>query len=116
MRCLVTGVAGFIGSHLAERLLADGHEVCGIDAFIDYYPRQVKEHNLEGLRSWKNFTFVEGNLLDIYLSPLLEGVEWIFHQAAQAGVRASWGYEFARYVECNVLATQRLLEVAMHVK
>jgi nucleoside-diphosphate-sugar epimerase len=116
MRCLVTGVAGFIGSHLAERLLADGHEVYGIDAFIDYYPRQVKERNLEGLRSWKNFTFVEGNLLDIYLSPLLEGVEWIFHQAAQAGVRASWGHEFARYVECNVLATQRLLEVAMHMK
>ena len=116
MRCLVTGVAGFIGSHLAERLLADGHEVCGIDAFIEYYPRQIKERNLEGLRSCKNFTFVEGNLIDMYLSPLLEGVEWIFHQAAQAGVRASWGHEFTRYVECNVLATQRLLEVAMHVK
>ena len=116
MRCLVTGVAGFIGSHLAERLLADGHEVCGIDAFIEYYPRQIKERNLEGLRSSKNFTFVEGNLTDMYLSPLLEGVEWIFHQAAQAGVRTSWGHEFTRYVECNVLATQRLLEVAMHVK
>ena len=115
MRCLVTGVAGFIGSHLAQRLLADGHQVCGIDAFIEYYPRQVKERNLAGLRSWENFTFVEGNLLDIYLSPLLEDVEWIFHQAAQAGVRTSWGHEFGRYVECNVLATQRLLEAAMHV-
>src|SRR5579872_1943356 len=116
MRCLVTGVAGFIGSHLAERLLADGHDVCGIDAFIDSYPRQVKERNLEGLRAWKNFTFVEGNILDMYLSPQLEGVEWIFHQAAQAGVRASWGHEFARYVDCNVLTTQRLLEVSLHVK
>ena len=116
MRCLVTGVAGFIGSHLAQRLLADGHQVCGIDAFIEYYPRQIKERNLAGLRSWKNFTFVEGNLLDMSLSPLLADVEWIFHQAAQVGVRTSWGHEFARYVECNVLATQRLLEVAMHVK
>ena len=116
MRCLVTGVAGFIGSHLAERLLADGHEVCGIDAFIDYYPRSLKERNLEGARAWKNFTFVEGNLLDVNLSPLLEGVEWVFHQAAQAGVRASWGHEFAHYVDCNILATQRLLESAMRVK
>ena len=116
MRCLVTGVAGFIGSHLAERLLADGHEVCGIDAFIDYYPRSFKERNMEAARAWKNFTFVEGNLLDVNLSPLLEGVEWVFHQAAQAGVRASWGHEFARYVDCNILATQRLLESAMRVK
>ncbi len=116
MRCLVTGVAGFVGSHLAERLLAEGHEVCGVDAFIDYYPRRVKEGNLAALRSRRHFTFVEGNLLSINLSDLLGGVEWIFHQAAQAGVRASWGHEFARYIECNVLATQHLLEVAMHVK
>lgn len=116
MRCIVTGVAGFIGSHLAERLLADGHEVCGIDAFIDYYPRIIKERNLEGPRSWNNFTFVEGNLLDLPLATLLEGADVIFHQAAQAGVRASWGHEFARYLDCNVLATQRLLEVAMKVK
>jgi nucleoside-diphosphate-sugar epimerase len=116
MRCLVTGVAGFIGSHLAERLLADGHEVCGIDAFIDYYPRHIKEGNLTGLRSLNRFTFVEGDLLTINLSPLLDGVDWVFHQAAQAGVRASWGHEFSRYVDCNVLATQRLLEALLHVK
>lgn len=114
MRCLVTGVAGFIGSHLAQRLLTDGHEVCGIDAFIDYYPRQIKESNLYELRSWKRFSFVEGNLRDVYLPPLLEGVDWVFHQAAQAGVRASWGKEFACYVDCNVLATQRLLEAILH--
>ena len=116
MRCLVTGVAGFIGSHLAERLLADGHEVCGVDAFVDYYARHIKEGNLEIARSSNCFTFVEGNLLELDLAPLLEGVDWVFHQAAQAGVRASWGSEFSRYVDCNVLATQRLLESLLHVK
>ena len=114
MRCLVTGVAGFVGSHLAERLVDDGNEVHGIDAFIDYYPRNIKERNLEDLRSLSHFTFIEGDLLDINLEFLLEGVDIIFHQAAQAGVRASWGKEFQRYVDCNVLATQRLLEAAKH--
>jgi UDP-glucose 4-epimerase len=116
MRCLVTGVAGFVGSHLSERLLAEGHEVCGIDAFIDYYPRSIKEKNLEGPRSWKNFTFIEGDLLNVDLPALVDGVDWIFHQAAQAGVRASWGQEFSRYVDCNVLATQRLLETVVNAK
>lgn len=116
MHCLVTGVAGFVGSHIAERLLADGHKVRGIDAFVDYYPRWLKEQNLEGPRAWNDFTFVEGNLLDVNLFQLLDGVDWIFHQAAQAGVRASWGHEFSRYTDCNVLATQRLLEAALHVK
>jgi len=120
MRCLVTGVAGFVGSHLAERLLADGHEVCGVDAFIDYYPRHIKEKNLATLRNQEHFTFIEGNLLDLELAPLVEGVDWIFHQAAQAGVRASWGKEFSLYTDCNVLATQRLLEAVLttgnHIK
>jgi nucleoside-diphosphate-sugar epimerase len=113
MRCFITGAAGFVGSHLAERLLADGHEVCGIDAFIDYYPRTFKERNLAGPRSWRSFSFVEANLLTADLSKLLEGADWIFHQAAQAGVRSSWGAEFGQYVNCNVLATQRLLEAAL---
>jgi len=116
MRCLVTGVGGFVGSHLAERLLADGHEVCGIDAFIDYYPRSIKESNVAKLRSQKNFTFVEDDLLFTNLQKLLEGVDAIFHQAAQAGVRASWGSDFQRYTDCNILATQRLLEAAMFEK
>ena len=114
MRCLVTGVAGFIGSHLAERLLADGHEVTGIDAFVDYYPRSLKERNLTNLFASSKFTFIEGNLLHVHMPYLLEGVQWIFHQAAQAGVRASWGKDFSRYVDCNVLATQRLLEEVLH--
>ncbi|MFL5652905.1 MAG: NAD-dependent epimerase/dehydratase family protein [Ktedonobacteraceae bacterium] len=113
MHCLVTGVAGFVGSHLAERLLADGHEVRGIDAFIDYYPRHIKEKNLEHLRSWNTFSLIEADLLHVSLPPLLEGVNWIFHQAAQAGVRASWGKDFSRYVDCNILATQRLLEAVL---
>jgi len=116
MRCLITGVGGFVGSHLAERLLADGHEVCGIDAFIDYYPRSIKESNVAELRSWKRFTFIEGDLLFLSLQPLLDGVEVIFHQAAQAGVRESWGKDFQRYIDCNILATQRLLEAAINIK
>ena len=115
MRCLVTGVAGFVGSHLAERLLVDGHEVCGVDAFIGYYDRSLKERNLKGPRSWNSFKFVEGNLVNMPLLPLLEGVDWVFHEAAQAGVRASWGEEFARYTAYNVDATQRLLEAVQHL-
>ncbi len=114
MRCLVTGVAGFVGSHLAERLLVDGHEVCGIDAFIDYYPRHLKEKNLEALQREKYFTFLEGNLLHLDLPALVKDVDWIFHQAAQASVRASWGSEFSRYVDCNIVATQLLLEATLH--
>jgi nucleoside-diphosphate-sugar epimerase len=87
MRCLITGVGGFIGSHLAERLLEEGHEVCGIDAFIDNYPRSMKEYNLATSRSWKGFTFIEGDLLVMNLRPLLEGIEVIFHQAALEAVR-----------------------------
>ncbi len=112
MRCLVTGAAGFIGSHLAERLIADGHDVLGVDAFIDYYPRALKEANLEGLRREPHFQFLEGDLNEMDLPSLLEGCEWVFHQAAQAGVRASWGQSFAVYTACNISATQRLLEAA----
>ena len=111
MKCLVTGAAGFVGSHLAERLLREGHEVIGIDCFIPYYPRWIKERNLAGLLPHPRFRFLEGNLLDVDLPVLLgEGVTSIFHQAAQAGVRASWGGEFADYTTLNILSTQRLLE------
>lgn len=109
--CLVTGVAGFIGSHLAERLLREGYEVTGVDCFSDYYSREVKEANLAGLRDLQpRFRFAEINLRSAALEPHLDGVDVVFHQAAQPGVRGSWGETFRIYVEDNVLATQRLLE------
>ena len=112
LRCVVTGCAGFIGSHLSEALVQRGHEVVGIDCFTDYYPRPAKESNLSALRLSPHFAFIEANLLEYDLSRLLEGVDYVFHQAAQAGVRASWGQNFSVYTENNVLATQRLLEEA----
>lgn len=109
-KVLVTGAAGFIGSHLCERLLARGDEVVGVDSFTDYYPRRAKERNLEGLNGKPGFRFVEGDLVELDLTSLLEGRAIVYHLAAQAGVRASWGREFDTYVRCNVAATQRLLE------
>jgi UDP-glucose 4-epimerase len=113
MRCLVTGVAGFIGSHIAERLLRDGHEVLGVDAFIAYYPRAFKEANLQHLRTSERFHFIQADLNSCSLPDLLADRDWVFHQAAQAGVRQSWGENFDLYVACNITATQRLLEAAM---
>ena len=110
MKALVTGAAGFIGSTLAERLVGQGGDVVGIDCFTDYYPRAVKEGNLAGLRQQRGFSFVEDDLLDVDLAVLLDGVTHIFHLAAQAGVRKSWGRDFNVYVSNNIAATQRLLE------
>jgi UDP-glucose 4-epimerase len=110
MRTLVTGVAGFIGSHLAERLLAEGHEVVGVDCFTPYYARSAKEANLQGLLREARFTFVEGDLLKLDMINILKDISHVFHQAAQAGVRSSWGKEFEIYTSLNVLATQQLLE------
>jgi nucleoside-diphosphate-sugar epimerase len=113
MKCVVTGSAGFIGSHLAESLVRDGHEVVGVDCFTDYYARETKQGNLAALRDERRFRLVEGRLQDMDLAPILDGADQVFHLAAQAGVRASWGREFAHYTEHNVLATQRLLEAAL---
>lgn len=107
---VVTGAAGFIGSHLTERLLADGREVLAIDSFDDYYERSAKESNLAGAVRHPNFTFLEGDLLDLDLDRLLGGAERVIHLAGLPGVRGSWGNQFERYVRHNVLATQRLLE------
>ncbi len=110
MRCLVTGAAGFIGSSLSERLISLGHEVVGVDRFSDYYPRSYKENNLERLRQESRFELRVEDLAECELGPLLDGVEVVFHQAAQAGVRASWGQSFEAYLRDNVMSTQRLLE------
>jgi nucleoside-diphosphate-sugar epimerase len=109
-RAVVTGAAGFIGSHLAGRLLADGWQVTGVDCFTDYYARSLKEQNLSPFGEHPRFSFLEADLLTADLASLLAGVDVVFHQAAQAGVRASWGADFAIYTRNNVLATQRLLE------
>ena len=110
--CLVTGVAGFIGSHLGEALLAEGLWVVGIDSFSDYYPRTVKERNLRRLLDSDRFTFKEGDLCLLDLAAIVSDVQLIFHQAAQPGVRTSWEDDFPAYCEHNILATQRLLEAA----
>jgi nucleoside-diphosphate-sugar epimerase len=107
---LVTGVAGFIGSQLAERLLETGHEVRGVDCFTPYYEEPAKRANLAALVGSERFSFVELDLRTDDLGPLLADVTAVFHQAAQPGVRLSWAEGFPEYASCNIEATQRLLE------
>jgi UDP-glucuronate 4-epimerase len=111
-RVLVTGCAGFLGSHLSERLVANGEEVVGVDCFTDYYPREQKDANLERLRDRRRFTLRELDLGSDPLDELVEGIDTVFHLAAQPGVRGSFGMSFGRYVHDNILATQRLLEAS----
>lgn len=109
MRCLVTGAAGFIGSHLCGKLLDLGHQVIGLDAFIPYYPREIKEANLGVLNGRKGFQFLESDLRKDGLSHLVHGTEVVFHLAAMAGLKQSW-VDFDLYSSCNLLATQRLID------
>ncbi len=109
-RYLVTGCAGFIGSHLTDEIIARGDEVVGVDAFTDYYARETKELNLAEARADTGLSLVELDLTEGELKPLLDGVDGVFHLAAQPGVRGSWGDGFARYVQDNILATQRLFD------
>lgn len=113
MNALVTGAAGFIGSHLVERLIEAGATVTGIDSFTDHYPRELKARNLARLRGAAGFTLVESSLADADLSTLLDGITHVFHLAAQAGVRKSWGRDFHVYTVNNVEATQVLLEACV---
>ncbi|MGD8395416.1 MAG: GDP-mannose 4,6-dehydratase [Candidatus Eiseniibacteriota bacterium] len=111
-RALVTGVAGFIGSSLAGALLDRGWEVVGIDCLTDYYDVRLKEANLRTLTGAEGFRLERADLCEVDLDHLMDGVRVVYHQAAQAGVRASWGREFAIYTRQNIDATQRLLEHA----
>ena len=115
MKCVVTGCAGFIGSHLAERLLKDGHTVVGVDCFTDYYPRAIKESNLAEFRDHAQFRFHERDLADGNLGTLVEGADYVFHLAAMPGLTRSW-VDFDIYARCNLTATHRLLEALKGLK
>jgi nucleoside-diphosphate-sugar epimerase len=110
VKALVTGCAGFIGSHLTEALLGDGVAVVGVDCFNDNYGRREKLHNLETAREWEDFDFVPLDLSRGELRDLVEECDTVFHLAAEPGVRSSWGLRFDQYLRNNVLATQLLLE------
>lgn len=112
---LVTGAAGFVGSHLCDALLALGYRVTGVDCFTDYYSRERKQDNISPALASTAFSLIEGDLREIGLAQVLRGVDLIYHLAGQPGVRGSWGHQFGQYSRNNVEATQRLLEAAMAV-
>jgi UDP-glucuronate 4-epimerase len=112
MRALVTGCAGFIGSHLTESLLSDGLDVVGVDCFTDNYGRAEKQSNLDRVADWEDFEFAPIELARGELDDLVADCDVIYHLAAEPGVRPSWGQRFESYVRNNVVATQRLLEAA----
>lgn len=116
MKSLVTGAAGFVGSHLCETLVASGEPVVGVDNFSDYYDPALKRANLEQLTPLAGFELVETDLNSTDLGALLDDIDVVFHLAGQPGVRVSWGESFGVYLHENVLATQRLLEAARDAK
>jgi len=111
-RALVTGAAGFIGSHLCEALLGDGHSVVGMDSFTAHYARPLKEANVSAARGHERFTLVEADLCDDGLAELVAGCDWVFHLAARPGVRDSWD-DFDDYVHSNIVGTKALLDACV---
>jgi nucleoside-diphosphate-sugar epimerase len=112
-RYLLTGCAGFIGSHLTEALTSRGCSVLGVDAFTDNYPRSIKERNLALCSAHGNVSFIERDLATGPVEALLDGVDGVFHLAARPGVRTSWGATFQDYLRDNLLATQRIFEASV---
>jgi len=114
MKCVVTGCAGFIGSHLAERLLAEGHDVHGVDCFTDYYAEAIKRKNLGAFHSHKKFEFHQIDLAEGNLDAAVKDADYVFHLAAMPGLTRSW-LDFDIYTRCNLTATHRLLEALKKV-
>jgi UDP-glucose 4-epimerase len=112
MNYLVTGAAGFIGSHLCKKLIRDGAHIVAIDAFTDFYSRSIKENNIRSLVNHPHFKFIPADILEIELDKIMDKVDVVFHFAAQPGVRTSWGTDFSIYTKNNIDATQKLLEAA----
>ncbi len=112
---IVTGAAGFLGSHLSERLLNDGHVVVGIDAFTNSYDPALKRRNVERLAGRPDFHLIEGDLVEVDLKSLVRRATFVFHMAARAGVRGGWGAIFDAYAHDNIFATQRLLEAVREI-
>ncbi len=114
MKAFVTGCAGFIGSHLAERLCRRDYQVIGVDCFSDYYSAEIKERNIRELSKHKNFIkLIRENILNLDLDEELRHIDVVFHQAAQAGVRYSWN-KFKQYSDDNIRATQILLDRSVY--
>ncbi len=113
MKCLVTGCAGFVGSHLTEALLARGDDVLGVDSFVPFYDSARKWANLTAALAHPRFHLAEEDLAVADLEPLLADVDVVYHLAGQPGVRDSWGEHFGGYARNNVLATERLLHATV---
>lgn len=112
MNYLITGAAGFIGSHLCKKLIQEGAHLIALDAFTDFYSRSIKENNVQPLVSHPRFELIPADILEIDLDNIIDKVDVVFHLAAQPGVRTSWGADFSIYTKNNIDATQKLLEAA----
>ena len=112
MNYLVTGAAGFIGSHLCKKLIRDGAHIVALDAFTDFYSRSIKENNIQSFVNHPHFELIPADILEIDLDKIMDNIDVVFHFAAQPGVRTSWGSDFSIYTKNNIDATQRLLEAA----